>query len=157
MGQHTTDAEKKVMTHTLFEHVGSVAEGETFEEAINKIRIQLTERTNKVVQRNMLLSNFPQGSKSFEKWLHEVSDAAKLIDYENYNWKQVAVDAILLQTSSKKLRERAIQENVDFVDKLLKIGIAKEQSEKEAALLEHASGQSGVDEKYIVSESRTNH
>ena len=71
-----TDAEKKAMTllkggkdmHTLFEHVGSVAEGETFEEAINKIRTQLTERTNKVVQRNMLLSNFPQGSKTFEKW-----------------------------------------------------------------------------------------
>ena len=149
-----TDAEKKAMTllkggkdmHTLFEHVGSVAEGETFEEAINKIRTQLTERTNKVVQRNMLLSNFPQGSKTFEKWSQEVSDAAKLIDYENYNWKQAAVDAILLQTSSKKLRERALQENVDF-DNLLKIGIAKEQSEKGAALLEHASGQSSVDEE----------
>ena len=127
--------------HTLFEHVGSVTDTETFEEAIAKIRAKLTERTNKVVQRNMLLSNFPQGSKSFEKWSQEVSEAAKLIDYDNYNWKQAAVDAIILQTSSKKLRERALQENVDF-DNLLKIGIAKEQSEKGAALLEQASGQS---------------
>ena len=150
-----TDGEKKAMTllkggkdmHTLFDHVGSVTDGETFEEAITKIRAQLTERTNKVVQRNMLLSNFPQGSKSFEKWSQEVSDAAKLIDYDNYDWKQAAVDAILLQTSSKKLRERALQENVDF-NNLLKIGIAKEQSEKGAALLEQASGQSaGVDEE----------
>ena len=144
-----TNGEKKAMTllkggkdmHTLFEHVGSVTDTDTFEEAIAKIRAKLTERTNKVVQRNMLLSNFPQGNKSFEKWSQEVSEAAKLIDYDNYNWKQAAVDAIILQTSSKKLRERALQENVDF-DNLLKIGIAKEQSEKGAALLEQASGQS---------------
>ena len=150
-----TDEEKKAMTllkggkdmHTLFDHVGNVTAADSFDEAIKKIRDKLTERTNKVVQRNMLLSNFPQGNKSFEKWSQQVSEAAQLVDYANYDWKQAAVDAIILQTSSSKLREKALQENVNY-ENLLKIGIAKEQSEKGAALLEQASGQSShVDEE----------
>ena len=48
---------------------------------------------------------------SFERWLKEISNAAKLINYENYDWTQAAVDAILLQTSKSKLRERALQDN----------------------------------------------
>ena len=47
---------------------------------------------------------------------------------------------MILQTSSPKLRERALQDNVNYKD-LLKLGIAKEQSLKGAALLEKASGQ----------------
>ena len=81
-----TDEEKKAMTlmkggkdmHTLFEHVGNVIATDTFDEAIKKIRDKLIERTNKVVQRNMLLSNFPQGNKSFEKWSQQVSEGAKI-------------------------------------------------------------------------------
>jgi len=150
-----TDEEKKAMTllkggkdmHTLFDHVGNVTATDSFNEAIKKIRDKLLERTNKVVQRNMLLSNFPQGNKSFEKWSQQVSEAAQLVDYANYNWKQAAVDAMILQTSSSKLREKALQENVNY-ENLLKIGIAKEQSEKGAALLEQASGQSShIDEE----------
>ena len=122
-----TDEEKKAMTllkggkdmHTLFEHVGNVLDTDTFDGAIEKIKNKLSERTNKIVQRNMLLSNFPQGDKSFEKWSQQVSEAAKLIDYSNYNWKQAAVDAIILQTSSNKLREKALQENV-YYESLLK-------------------------------------
>ena len=47
---------------------------------------------------------------------------------------------MILQTSSPKLRERALQDNVNYED-LLKLGTAKEQSEKGAALLEKASDQ----------------
>ena len=94
----------------------------------------------------MLLSNFPQGKKSFEKWSLQVSEAAKLIDYANYDWKQAAVDAMILQTSSTKLREKALQENITY-ENLLKIGIAKKQSEKGAAMLEQASGQTMVGEE----------
>ena len=88
-----TDAEKKAMTllkggkdmHTLFDHVGVVLETDTFDQTAQKIKDKLTERTNKVVQHNMLLSNFPQGNKSFEKWSLQVSEAAKLINYNNYD------------------------------------------------------------------------
>ena len=149
-----TNAEMKAITllkggkdmHTMFEHVGNVLDTDTFDEAVRKIRGRLSERTNKIVQRNMLLSNFPQGDKSFEKWSQQVSEAAKLIDYANYDWKQAAMDAMILQTSSGKLREKALQENIGY-EGLLKIGIAKEQSEKGAAMLEQASGQNRVEEE----------
>ena len=75
---------------------------------MTKIKEGLRGRTNKVVQRNMLLTNFPQGSKSFERWSQEVSNAAQLIDYANHNWQQAGVDAMILQTSNARLCERAL-------------------------------------------------
>ena len=80
-----SDAEKKAILRfkggedmkTLFQHVGKVFDTDTYEEAVKKISDGLSERTNKVVQRNMLVSNFPQGSKSFEKWSQEVSIPCK--------------------------------------------------------------------------------
>ena len=124
----------------LFEHVGMVTTADSFDEAVVKIQNGLKGRTNSTVQRNLLLTNHRQGSKSFEKWSKEITNTAKLISYENYDWKAAAVDAMLLQTSNHKLRERALQEDMDF-EKFLKLGIAKEQSTKGAAQLEVASGQ----------------
>ena len=115
-----SDAEKKAMLlfrggddmQNLFDHVGKVVEGDSFQEAVKKIENALKGRTNSVVQRNMLLTRFPQGSKSFDKWSVEVSNAAKLIDYSNYDWKMAVVDAIVLQTSNDKLREKTLDSNV---------------------------------------------
>ena len=45
------------------------------------------------MKRNLLLANYPQGTKSFERWSKEISNVAKLINYKNYDWKQAAVDA----------------------------------------------------------------
>ena len=137
-----SDKEKKAMIlfkggkdmKNLFHHVGKVLDTYTYDDTVKKITDGLAERTNSVVQRNMLLSNHPQGTKSFEKWSQEITDIAKLIDYENYNWQQAAVDAVILQTSNAKLRERALQENVSY-DEFLRMGIVKEQSAKGAALL----------------------
>ena len=124
-----SDKEKKAMLSfrggddmkDLFEHVSSVTDTDTFNAAVTKIRTGLQGRTNNVVQRNLLLANYPQGTKPFERWSKEISNAAKLINYENYDWKQAAVDAILLQTSNPKLRERALQDNVSYED-LFKLG-----------------------------------
>ena len=143
-----TDAQKKALMllkggkdmKNLYEFVGNVLTTDTFDQAVTKITTALAARTNKVVQRNMLLTGFPQGSKSFERWSQEISESAKTITYTGYNWEQAAVDAILLQTSNTKLRERALQEDITYAN-LLKLGIAKEQSMKGAALLERASGQ----------------
>ena len=154
-----SDKEKKAMLlfkggddmKSLFEYVGKVEEGDTFEDAIMKIREGLQKRTNKVVQRNMLLTDYPQGSKSFEKWSQEVSTAAQLISYTDYDWRQATVDAILLQTSNPKLRERALQENTTY-DGLMTMGVAKEQSAKGAALLEQASGNSSRHNKVKAEE-----
>ena len=81
--------------------------------------------------------NFPEGSKSFEKWLQEVANVTQLISYEQYNWKQATVEAILLQTSNPKL-ERALQENTSY-DHLMSMGVAEEQSARGAKLLKKAS------------------
>ena len=62
------------------------------------------------------------------------SRLAKLIDYTNYDCKMAVVDAIVLQTSNEKLREKALFGNVTY-DKLMSLGVAKEQSEKGSALL----------------------
>ena len=98
----------------LYEYVGKVVEGDSFDDTVKKITDGLSARANKVVQRNMLLTGFAQGSKSFERWTQEISEAAKLISYTGYNWEQAAVDAILLQTSNSKLRERALQEEITY-------------------------------------------
>ena len=145
-----SEAEKKSMTllkggkdmRTLFEHVGEVVAGDSFAAAVKKVEDKLKGRTNKTVQRNMLLCNNPQGNTTFEKWSQRLAEAAKLIDYNGDNWKAAVVDAILLQTSNKKLRERALQEEITY-EELIKLGIAKEQSQKGAALLEQAAGFSG--------------
>ena len=143
-----TDREKKAMLlfcgghdmKDLFQHVHGVLEEDTFDQTIAKISNELKSRTNSVVQRNLLLANFPQGTKTFDQWSKEITSAAKLIDYTNYDWKQAAVDAILLQTSNPQLRERTLQEIVLYND-LLILGIAKEQSAKGCCLLEKPSGQ----------------
>ena len=136
-------------TKKLFNH--KVLDTDTYEQAIAKIIKGLQDRTNNVVQRNILLTNYPQGSKSFEKWSQDISNAAQLINYDDYNWKKAAVDAIILQTSNPRLRERALQDNVSY-DTLINLGISKEQSVLGAAKLERASGQSSQQSSVKVEE-----
>ena len=144
---------------TLFKHVGKVLDTDSYAQSVKKVKDGLIARTNKVVQRNKLFSNFSQGSKSFEKWSVEISNAAQLIDYTDYDWQQAAVDAMILQTSNAKLRERALQENITY-DMLITLGVAKEQSARGAAALEKASGQSSqsdqsrVKRKCVVCETK---
>ena len=93
----------------LFQHVGNVLEKDTFEEAVKKIENGPEASTNKVVPQNMLLSNLPLGAKSFERWSQEISNAARFINYNNFNWTQAAVNVMILQTSCPKLRKQALQ------------------------------------------------
>ena len=83
--------------------------------------------------------------------LSEISNAARLISYDNYDWQQAAVDAMILQTSCPKLREQALQENTTY-DSLMKLSIAKEQSAKVAALLKQASEQPSLGSQIKIEE-----
>ena len=152
-----SDKEKKAMMvfrggedmANLFSHVGTVTEEDTFAQAVEKISTELKKRTNKVVQINTLLTKYPQGNKSFERWSMEVANAAKLVDFTGYDWKTATVDAIVLQTSNMKLREKALQENADY-NALMSMGIVKEQSEKGAAQLAGtSSGHSWVKDEEV--------
>ena len=51
----------------LFQYVGKVGDDDTYEQVVQKITKGLIDRTNKVVQRNLLFANSPQGSKTFER------------------------------------------------------------------------------------------
>ena len=81
-----TDKEKKAMLlfrggddmRDLFQHVGKVKDTVSNAEAINNICKGLQDQTNGIVQRNLLLANFPQRTKSFEKWSKKITNAAKL-------------------------------------------------------------------------------
>jgi len=68
----------------LFKYVAKVTNTDSFSDTVEKITNGLKTRTNSVVQRNLLLANFPQGTKSFDRW------SAKLIDYADYDWKQAS-------------------------------------------------------------------
>ena len=62
--------------------------------------------------------NYPGGTKSFGRWLKEISNAAKLINYENYDWKQVAVIRHNKRTMQKKLVDKAVLKNNIMPNKL---------------------------------------
>ena len=82
----------------LFNHVANVLNTDTFDTVVIKVQEKLKEKTNTTVQQNMLRSIHPQGTKQFKKWSQEVTEAVKLIQYANYDRKQAAVDAMIMQT-----------------------------------------------------------
>ena len=115
----------------LFKHVGRVAAGDTYEAAVEKIRAGLKKRGNRTSAVFKLFNGHAQGKQSFDSWHREVSKAAKLIDWTGYGAEQAAVDAIVMQTSSVKLQQRAIQDNPTY-DQLVNLGISQEQAKKKA-------------------------
>ena len=136
------DAEKKDLIlveggedmQNLFKHVGLVLDTDTYAQAVEKIKIALKKRGNRTSAVFKLFNGHPQGGLSFEAWHREVFKAAKLIDWAGYDHNKAAVDAIITQTSSPKLRQRAIQENPDYLA-LVDLGISQEQAKKKSTKL----------------------
>ena len=119
---------------TLFKHVGQVQEDDTYAQAIEKIRVALKKRGNRTAAVFKLFNGHSQGSESFESWHTKVYKAAKLIDWTGYDAETAAVDAIICQTSSAKLQQKALQENPKYLE-LVDLGISQEQAKKKATKL----------------------
>ena len=115
----------------LFEHVGKVESTDSYQGAMEKIKKALQKRGNRTSAVFKLFNGHKQGKNSFESWHKEVHKAAKLIDWEGYGADKAAVDAIIMQTSSLKLQQRAIQENPTY-EELVNLGISQEQAKKKA-------------------------
>ena len=81
----------------LFKHVGQVAETDLFGNAVKKIQDGLKGRTNSAVQRYLLLTSHPQGTKSFQWCSKEITTGNNVCD-----WKGASVDVMLLLTSNPK-------------------------------------------------------
>ena len=141
------DAEKKAMLKVeggddmmdLFRKSKAV-DGDTYAEAVARIKDSLTAKGNCTSAVFKLFNSNKQGSQSFNSWHQRVIKAAKLIDWTDYDWEKAAVDAMILQTSSTKLQQRAIQENVTC-DELIALGTSQEQSRKKASSMPGGEGE----------------
>ena len=118
----------------LFKHVGKVQEGDTYDEAMVKIRRALKGRGNRTAAVFKLFTGMAQGGRSFDLWHKKVYEAAKQVDWDGYNAETAAVDAIVMQTKSAKLQQKAIQDNPSY-EELVKRGISQEQAKKKADAL----------------------
>ena len=52
-------------------------------------------------------------------------EAAKQVDWEGYDVEKAAVDAIVMQTKTGTLQQKAIRDNPNY-EELVKIGISQE-------------------------------
>ena len=118
----------------LFKHVGKVTDEDTYEAAVGKIRKALRGRGNRTAAVFKLFTGMPQGQKTFDSWHKKVYEAAKQVDWDGYNAETAAVDALVMQTKSSKLQQKAIQDNPSY-EELIKLGISQEQARKKADAL----------------------
>ena len=118
----------------LFKYTGLVLDGDTYEQAVTKVKNALKKRGNRTAAVFKLFNNNAQGSKSFEAWHTEIYKAAQLIDWAGYGADFAAVDAIIMQTSSSKLQQRSLQENPTYQE-LVDLGISQEQARRKATKL----------------------
>ena len=112
----------------LFEHVGTVVDEDTYEEALGKIEAGIKSQTNQATARYKLFMKMPQVGTPFTEWFPKVKDQADRCIWEGYDAKQAARDAILFQTESSKLQKKIIAEELDY-DNTVKYGLAFEQGE----------------------------
>ena len=52
-----------------------------------------------------------QGDKPFAMWWSEVKEQSKKCTFDGYDSKMACLDALVYQTSSKKLRKRVLNED----------------------------------------------
>ena len=50
----------------------------------------------------------------WRKWAHEIEEQAKRIDWENYGWKEAALDALLYQCTDNVWRQKILTGRLDF-------------------------------------------
>ena len=137
-----TSDEKKAILHVeggnevaeLFKYVGKVLPEDTYAAAVEKVKVALKKRGNRTSAVFKLFNNHHQGSQSFDSWHREVRKAAMLIEWTGYDADSATVDALVTQTSSTKLQQRALQENPTY-DELVQLGVSQEQAKKKAARL----------------------
>ena len=119
---------------SLFEVVaGQVVTGAhqvTFDVAVEAARTALRGRLNQTAQ-VYSLNKMAQGSQSFGSWYTKVMEAAKRIDWANYDLNAATRDVIVLNCESDKLRQKAIAENLDY-EAVVRTGLAMENSLRKA-------------------------
>ena len=91
---------------------------------------------NEVFPMYKLFHKMPQGNKKFTDWYPEVLEQARRCPLENYTPERAARDAITMQTSSSRLRKKALTDGPSF-EELIKLGCTLESTDKQAAVMSH--------------------
>ena len=93
----------------------------------------------------------PLEGKAFTEWWPRVVEQAERCQWDAYDAKKAACDAILQQCDSKKLQRKIITENLNF-DDIIKHGLKYEQSEKKVSRI---NKEAGLTDKDRVSQLET--
>ena len=110
----------------LFKHTGMVVEGDSYKNAVKKVRDGITAQTNQAMARFKLMREMPQSGRVFSEWWPKIKEQADRCVWADYGAKMAASDAILQQCDDKKLQKRIIAENLTF-EHIIKMGVAMEQ------------------------------
>ena len=79
--------------------------------------------------RYKLIRETPQVGKLFADWPPKIVEQSEQCQWQQYDAKKAAGDAILQQCDNKKLQRKIIAEDLEF-DDIIKHGLAYKQSEK---------------------------
>ena len=120
------------------EAVAEVA-ADTFLQAVQKIRTGILGQTNQTMTRYKLFQELPQDGSVFAEWWPKLIEQAERCDWSNYDAEMAARDAMLFQTSNKKLKKKMLAENLIF-SAAVKFGLTSEQSERDAVRTETGDG-----------------
>ena len=130
----------------LFEHVGKVAEADTFDAAMTKIENALKGQINEVYPVYKLFCEMPQGRRTFGEWYPAVYEQAKQCNLAEYTPERAARDAMTMQTDNNQLRKRALAEGPSF-ENFVKLGIAMESATAQAGKMERTESVSAIQHK----------
>ena len=114
---------------SLFRHVGKVTGWDTYNQAVQKVKEGITAQTNQSMACYKLMRETPQAGKLFADWWPKIVEQSEPCQWQQYDTKKVAGNAILQQCDNKKLQRKIIAEDLTFYD-IIKHGLAYEQSEK---------------------------
>ena len=126
---------------------------DTYDQALVKIRQGIVKQTNQAMSRFKLFQQMPQEDRKFDPWAKDVLKQAERCDWERYNSKAAATDAILFQTADSKLRKKILAENMDF-DHTLAWGQTHESSGRKADQMESATGSQSKDMRRLEEKLR---
>ena len=87
-----------------------------------------------------LFSTMAQANQTFDAWHKRVYELAKAVDWTDYDHKKVAMDLIVMQTSSGRLRQKVLQDSPTY-EELLNMDISQEQAKKKAEILPDGEGE----------------
>ena len=125
---------------SLLEHEGKIADTDSFEEAVEKVRVALKAHINSVYPVYKLFCEMSQSQLKFVDWYPKVYEQAKLCDFASYTAEKAARDAMIIQTQDNKLRKKALTEAPTYAD-FVKAGIANEASTSQAEKMEEKSAE----------------